>query len=133
MDKTIVIGLTGHADRYRLDEDVYDRLTRYLDRAGVRLRDDPDREEVLADLERSIGDKLATALGSADRLVIAVDIDGVLDDVGAIDTGSDGGREPRIHEVARRPVGRRLQRIREGQKMAGVCTGLAAYAELDVA
>lgn len=28
---------------------------------------------------------------------------------------------------------RRLHRIREGQKIAGVCTGLAAYSELDVA
>jgi phage shock protein C len=30
------------------------------------------------------------------------------------------------------PRRRRLQRIREGQKVAGVCTGLAAYAQLDV-
>jgi phage shock protein PspC (stress-responsive transcriptional regulator) len=26
-----------------------------------------------------------------------------------------------------------LQRVREGQKFAGVCTGLAAYSEIDVA
>ena len=32
-----------------------------------------------------------------------------------------------------RPRGRRLQRIREGQQIAGVCNGLAVYAQLDVA
>jgi phage shock protein C len=31
-----------------------------------------------------------------------------------------------------RPRPRRLHRIREGQKLFGVCTGLAAYAEIDV-
>ena len=27
---------------------------------------------------------------------------------------------------------RRLKRVREGQQIAGVCTGLAAYSEIDV-
>ena len=42
MDKTIVIGLNGHAERFRLDENAYDRLARYLGRAALRLQDDPD-------------------------------------------------------------------------------------------
>jgi phage shock protein PspC (stress-responsive transcriptional regulator) len=131
MNKTIMISLSGHTEQYRLDEDAYDRLTRYLDRAAARLHDDPDRAEVLGDLERSVGDKLATLLESDDRLVIAADIDGILEEIGAVDTGSN---DPVPDEVdARRPRARRLQRIREGQQVAGVCNGLAAYAELDVA
>lgn len=128
MDKTITIGLTGHAGRYRLDEDAYDRLARYLDRAASRLEDDPDRAEVLGDLERSVGDKLAALLGSDDRLVTAADIDGILDEIGAVDTGHD----PATEAAGPRPPARRLRRIREGQQVAGVCNGLAAYAELDV-
>lgn len=128
MDKTIMIGLTGHADQYRLDEDAYDRLTRYLDQAAARLHDDPDRAEVLGDLERSVGDKLAALLGTEDRLITAADIDGVLEEIGAVDTGRDPGSE----DADTRPRSRRLQRIREGQQIAGVCNGLAAYAELDV-
>ena len=61
MDKSIVIGLTGHTDQFRLDTNAYDRLARYLDAASDRLRHDPDRAEVIGDLERSIGDKLAAA------------------------------------------------------------------------
>ncbi len=128
MDKTIVIGLSGHPERYRLEEAAYDRLTRYLDRAASRLRDDPDRAEVLGDLERSVGDKLSALLGSDDRLVTAADIDGVLEEIGAVDTGHD----PVGDEGPARPRARRLRRIREGQQIAGVCTGLAAYAELRV-
>lgn len=128
MDKTIVIGLPGHADGYRLDEDAYDRLSRYLDRAAARLQDDPDRVEVLGDLERSVGDKLAALLGSEPRLVTAADIDGVLEQIGSVDTGSDPGTS----EDPAQPRKRRLYRIREGQQLTGVCNGLAAYAQVDV-
>ena len=127
MDKTIVIGLTGHGERYRLREDAYDRLAEYLDKAAARLQADPDRAEVLGDLERSVGDKLAALLGSEDRLVTVADIEGVLEEIGAVDTGHDP-----VAEEPATPRRRRLQRIREGQKVAGVCTGLAAYAQLDV-
>jgi phage shock protein PspC (stress-responsive transcriptional regulator) len=128
VDKTIAIGLSGHAEQYRLAEDAYDRLARYLDRAASRLQDDPDRAEVLGDLERSVGDKLAALLGSDDRLVTVADIDGVLEEIGAVDTGQD----PVAEEAGTRPRGRHLQRVREGQWLAGVCTGLAAYSDLPV-
>lgn len=129
MDKTIVIGLFGHVEQFRFDEDAYDRLSRYLDRADVRLHDDPDRAEILRDLERSIGDRLTATLGSDDRVISAADIDGVLEEIGTVDTGRDTGSD----EGDARPRPRRLRRIREGQQLTGVCNGLADYAELDVA
>jgi phage shock protein PspC (stress-responsive transcriptional regulator) len=125
MDKTIVIGLNGHAGRYRLEEDAYDQLARYLDRAASRLQDDSEQAEVLGDLERSVGDKLDALLGSDDRVVTSAEIDGILEEIGAVDTGD-------AEEDEWRPRGRRLYRIREGQKVAGVCTGLAAYANMGV-
>lgn len=128
MDKTITITLTGHTEQYRLDQDAYDRLARYLDEAASRLHDDPDRAEVLGDLERSVGDRLAALVGSGDRLITAADIDGVLEDVGAVDTG----HAPASEAAGPQPRRRRLYRIREGQQIAGVCNGLAAYAEIRV-
>lgn len=128
MDKTIVISLNGHPEHYRLRDDAYDRLTRYLDGAASRLRDDPDQAEVLGDLERSIGDKLAVAIGSDDRLVTLADIDGVLEAIGTVDTG----RDPEPAESGGRSSPRRLRRIKEGQWLVGVCTGLADYADIRV-
>jgi phage shock protein PspC (stress-responsive transcriptional regulator) len=92
------------------------------------LQDDPGRAEVLGDLERSVGDKLAGLIGSNDRLVSVADIDGILEEIGAVDTG----QEPATDEHDRPPRRRRLQRIREGQWIAGVCNGLADYSELRV-
>ena len=129
MDKTIVINLSGHAEPYRLQQDAYDRLAGYLDRAAARLRADPDRAEVLGDLERSVGDKLAALLGAGDRVVSATVIDGVLEQIGAVETG----QEPTTEDDDARPRNRRrLRRIREGQQLAGVCNGLSSYAEIRV-
>jgi phage shock protein PspC (stress-responsive transcriptional regulator) len=128
MDKTIAVSLGGQPRQYRLADDAYARLRRYLDGATARLQADPDRSEVLGDLERSVGDRLATLLGSDDRLVTAADIDGVLEAIGAVDTGHDPVAGP-VDAPKRK---RRLTRIREGQDIAGVCNGIAAYSEIDV-
>ena len=129
MNKTIVVSLDGHAGQFRLDEDAYSRLADYLERAEARLSGDPDRAEVVRDLERSVGDKLATQLASADRVVTAADIDVVLEQIGSVETG--GEPEPGGNGTQLRPR-RRLMRIRERQQLTGVCAGLAAYADVNV-
>jgi len=129
MNKTILIGLSGQSQRFQLEDDAYQRLTRYLDQAAVRLQDDPDRAEVLDDLERSIGTKLAVALGAEDRVLTLGDVDAVIRQIGAVDTGRERGPGPEPTTPRRR---RRLRRIKEGQQIAGVCTGLADYSEIDV-
>jgi phage shock protein C len=128
MKRTISVGLTGHDAQFQLDEEAYERLEGYLDRAARRLQGDPERDEVLGDLERSIGDKLAALVGADRRLATSADIDGVLDEIGSVEIGAD----PAPGDDDGPPRKRRLQRIREGQQLAGVCTGLAAYAELNV-
>ena len=130
----MLITLTGHAQPFRLDEAAHARLSRYLDRAARRLQADPDREEIVADLERSVGDRLAALPGVADRIVTGTEIDGILDDVGAVDTGGDApgsGSGGWADPDAAAPK-RRLVRIKEGQEIAGVCTGIAAYTEIRV-
>ena len=128
MDKTIFIRLAGQASRFELTEEAHDRLAGYLDKATQRLRDDPDRAEVLGDLERSVGDKLAALAGAGERLVTPADIDAVLDQIGTIETGHEA--DPRDEPSA--PRRRRLERVREGKELAGVCTGLSAYSEIGV-
>ena len=52
----------------------------------------------------------------------------MLDAIGAVDTG----RADEPEDAASQPRRRRLMRIREGEQLAGVCTGLAAYSEIRV-
>lgn len=126
MHKVINIDLVGHANPYRVHEDAYDALSAYLDHARSRLADDPDQAEVMSDLERSIGAKLTDRLGSDDRILTVGDVTVVLDEVGSV--GAHDGQPTAM--VADRPRRRRLYRIREGEEIAGVCTGLATYSEI---
>jgi len=128
MHKVIDLSLTGHPDPYRLHEDAFEMLQQYLESARARLSGDPDQSEVIGDLEQSIGEKLAARQRAGKPVLDAADVGAVLEEVGAVDT--DGGELAAA--TGQRPRRRRLYRIREGQEWAGVCTGLAAYAELNV-
>ncbi|HEY8169002.1 MAG TPA: PspC domain-containing protein, partial [Candidatus Limnocylindrales bacterium] len=79
------------------------------------------------DLERSVDDKLIALLATDDRVITAAEIDGVLEQIGTVETGT----EP-VTEAAAAPPKRRLRRTKEGQWFAGVCNGLAEYSEISV-
>jgi phage shock protein PspC (stress-responsive transcriptional regulator) len=132
MQRVIVVAFDGHTDPFRMHEDADAGLRRYLDDAAARLAGDPDRAEVIADLERSIASRLAERRGSEDRILAVADVEAVLADVGPVGAG-EGTAGIATGSPAPRPRGRRrLVRIREGQWIAGVCTGLAAYSEIDL-
>jgi phage shock protein C len=136
---------------YSLDQDAFLTLHAYLDRAAERLGAHPDRDEVLAGLERSIGAKLARG-GERSGPIGAAEMAATLREVGKVDgprlgperadTRSDFDPDSHTYydrDSATYPVSyadgprpRRLYRLDDGKKIAGVCLGLAAYADLDV-
>ena len=113
---------------FQLEENAYDALRSYLDRARSRLRRDPDREEVLRDLEQSIGEKFEHLPGSANRVINRREVESVLEQVGAVEAGNGEG----VKVEAQADCPRRLCRIEEGQWFFGVCQGLAAYSSIKV-
>ena len=129
MHRVIDISLTGHREPFRVHDDAFELLRQYLERARARMAGDPDHAEVIGDLERSIGEKLAARQPDGTNVLDAADVTAVLEEIGAVEAGTT---EPT--PVTAPPTGgrRRLYRITEGQEWAGICTGLAAYAELDV-
>jgi phage shock protein PspC (stress-responsive transcriptional regulator) len=136
---------------YSLDQDAFLTLHAYLDRAAERLGAHPDRDEVLAGLERSIGAKLVRG-GERSGPIGAAEMAATLREVGKVDgprlgperadTRSDFDPDSHTYydrDSATYPVSyadgprpRRLYRLDDGKKIAGVCTGIAAYADLDV-
>ena len=152
---------------YSLDQDAFLALHAYLARASERLGEHPDRDEVLAGLERSIGAKLARG-GERSAPIGAAEMESVLREVGKVDgprlgperadarpgfgpdrsaarpdffdaDRAEGARAhfdpdshvyPDSYSDGVRP--RRLYRLNDGKKIAGVCAGLAAYADFDV-
>jgi phage shock protein PspC (stress-responsive transcriptional regulator) len=139
MQKVIVINLNGHA--YQLDEAAYDALRAYLDRAESQLAGNPDRAEIMLDLEQAIAEKCQKCLGSQKSVVLVAEVDQILVEMGPVDAGTgesgasahgaDEGIPPKDGPKTTEGAPRRLYRIREGAMVGGICNGLAAFFGID--
>jgi phage shock protein PspC (stress-responsive transcriptional regulator) len=143
MQKVITINLNGNA--YQLDERGYDALVAYLEHAERQLAGNPDRAEVLADLEQAIADKCMRVLGANKSVVTAAEVEQIIKEMGPVESTDPaaGGSSAGTGDSAgtgggtgttrdRGPRHRRLYLIHEGAMVGGVCTGLAAYIGIDV-
>jgi phage shock protein PspC (stress-responsive transcriptional regulator) len=147
MNKVITINLDGAA--YQLEEGGYDVLRAYLETASARLQRNPDRDEILSDIERAIAEKFRALLGSGKTVVVAQEVAAVVAAMGPIEADAGEAAEPGAsgagapagagaQEAAGEKQGaghggtpRRFYRIHEGAMIAGVCNGLAAYLNVD--
>jgi phage shock protein PspC (stress-responsive transcriptional regulator) len=145
MNTVIIINLNGNA--FHLEEPGFQNLQAYLERAQAALKDNPDKAEILADLEQAIADKCAHFLRPHKNVLTPAEIDEVLKEMGpvqsdsAADTaggnanaGTAAGNGPTTDAKGggAAPSPKRLYQIREGAMLSGVCTGLAAYFNVDV-
>src|ERR1035438_9587908 len=91
MNKVIMINLDGTA--YQLEDGGYDALRAYLETATTRLQGNPDREEILSDIERAIAEKFRALLGSYKTVGVTKEVAAVLAEMGPIeaDLGGDAG------------------------------------------
>ena len=133
MQKVININLNGHA--YQLEEAGYVALQEYLARAERELKDNPDRAEIMADLEQAVADKCQKYLGPHKSVVTSAEIAQIIAEMGPVSSGEQsaaGGEKPEDGARSAPPPPKRLYRIPDGAMVAGVCNGLAAYFQLDV-
>ncbi len=137
MQKVISINLNGNA--YQLDESGYDVLREYLARAERELSANPDRVEIMADLEQAIADKCQKFLGPHKSVVNAGEVERIVKEMGPINAAA--GEDPAAASdtagagkktAPPEPPQKRLYRNPDGAMIAGVCNGLAAYLGIDV-
>ncbi|HWL61679.1 MAG TPA: PspC domain-containing protein [Steroidobacteraceae bacterium] len=147
MRKVTLVSLGGNA--YQLEEAAHEQIASYLDRAGRSLAGNPDRAEILADLEQAIADKCDSFLGKHKNVISADEAAQILREMGPVlgngaqgdaQRQSDGGPEAAedyagftygqdAADMARR---KRLMRIPSEGMVGGVCAGFAAYLHIDV-
>ena len=142
MNKVITINLNGNA--YPLEESGYEALRAYLENASRSLQGNPDRDEILADIEQSIADKFRAALGPYKTVVASKEVEAIIAGMGPVEGDSSesatGAAGPGAAAAQDAPAGgspasggsvRRLYRIRDGAMLGGVCNGLAVYFGID--
>lgn len=133
MQKVISINLNGHA--YQLEEGGYEALRAYLAAAERDLASNPDRVEIMADLEQAVADKCRAVLGPHKSVVTEAEIARIVAEMGPVDAtpGEPGAGEPAgAGGAGAETETKRLYRITEGAMIGGVCNGIAAYSAIDV-
>ncbi len=124
MDELILVRLGGREDRFTLTSDAHAELVRYLDRTRAALAGDPDRGEVVGDLEAAVADRLEVLDAP---MVNAEQMAAILADLGP--AVPEGQAAPSQDDVRR---GRFWCRIKDGAWFGGICLGVAAHSELRV-
>ncbi|HEV7121209.1 MAG TPA: PspC domain-containing protein [Candidatus Paceibacterota bacterium] len=128
MNKVTTINLGGTA--YQLEEPGYDKLRAYLNDATAKLGNNPDKDEIILDLERAIAEKCDTYLTRGKNVVSTNEVEQIITDMGPVHAAEGGEAAP--HDAPSDSV-KRLYRVHEHAWIFGVCSGLAAYFNVDVA
>jgi phage shock protein PspC (stress-responsive transcriptional regulator) len=112
----------------QFEEAAFKRLEAYLAEAAGTLEDNPDRDEILADLEQAVADQCRRRMEQEQGVVRLAQLQPALDEIGAV-------QEPGPASEASKPrpdEPRRLEQVSEGAMISGVCQGLARYFKVDV-
>lgn len=127
---------------FKLEEAAYTKLESYLNRIRSSYGNSPDGEEILSDIEARIAEIILTRQ-EASVVVPASLIDSTLAQLGAPEEISEGapegtsekngeGRKETTNPTpSSQAIPHRLYRNPEGAKFGGVCSGLAAYFNVD--
>ncbi|MGE0582050.1 MAG: PspC domain-containing protein [Steroidobacteraceae bacterium] len=141
MRKVTLASLGGNT--YQLEDGAHEAIAAYLERAARTLAANPDRAEILVDLEQAIADKCDTFLGKHKDVILTNEAMQIVREMGPVMGGGDeGAAAPDAAPADATPAGaapasersrrKRLMRLPDEGMMGGVCSGVAAYFDIDV-
>ena len=123
---------------FTLEKDAHTALAEYIDSLQNAYRNDPDGEEIIADIEARIAELILSAV-TADAIVTKPLILNIIKQLGSADEidseQPDRTSEPyqaETTDTSGNPrIPRRLYRDLQHRKLGGVCAGVANYFDID--
>lgn len=132
MKRIVEVGIGGQA--FPLDEDAQQRLDVYLKKFGNKVPFD-QRKEVMSDIEARIAELFRAEIHTSGQVVSMELVEKVINQLGM----PDGSRDSEGTDYSDRNTnkstfmeGRKLYRNIDEKKIAGVCSGLAAFFNMEV-
>jgi phage shock protein PspC (stress-responsive transcriptional regulator) len=127
MKKTMTINLGGLV--YHIDEDAYEILKDYLDRIKRELQGADSAEEIYNDIENRVAEIIGERLKNSRQVLGIPDVQRVIEIMGQPEDITGSEREDQTR--SKRKHYRRMYRDPDNRMIGGVCSGLAAYWNLD--
>ena len=131
MKTTVQISLNGIA--FNLDENAYQQLKSYIDELQLHFAND---SEIIDDIEARIADLLSLRIKSAEQAVKLNDINEIIETVGNpkdFDDNTTSNNIRKQFENTNSSVKKRLYRDTDNKIIAGVCSGIGHYLNLNAA
>jgi phage shock protein PspC (stress-responsive transcriptional regulator) len=119
---------------FNLEEDAYRLLKNYLDRINVHYQNLSSGKEIIEDIELRIAELLKERINSPEQPVSENIIKEVIDILGYPEDMKDKDKqsEKDFSDTKTKNVQKKLYRDAENKILGGVCSGLAAYFNMDV-
>jgi phage shock protein PspC (stress-responsive transcriptional regulator) len=130
MKKVINVGIGGRS--FVIDEDAYLRLDAYIERFTEKVQMGLQTKEVIEEVEIRIAELFTEYMGPRQEVVNISIVNRVISQLGLPD-GTDADKEFMFNEKENtmRPV-KKFFRDPDTKQIGGVCSGLAAYLDIDV-
>ena len=132
MKKVVNVGIGGRS--FAMDEDAYSKLKKYLNAFRTRSQLGIQSKEVMEDLEERIAELFSENITQYRNVVDIVAVERVIAQLGMPDGEpySEAGEDP-ISEIfsGNKPT-RKFYRNPDNKSIAGICSGIALYLNIDV-
>ncbi|SMY04647.1 phage shock protein C (PspC) family protein [Brevibacterium sp. 239c] len=121
---TVMMRLSGHQAPFPLTENTHAELQSYLAISRDSLTGDVDRDEIIRDIEASIGDHLAETYAG---VINGEQMTTILSSIGPVVSGNPG-----VPALTTQRGHLPVRRLQEGKWLTGVLNGIAAARGLSV-
>ena len=118
---------------FTLEKDAYETLQTYIKSLNDTYKNNPDGEEIIADIEARIAE-LILSTQPAEGIVAKPLIDNIIKQLGSAEEIDEEGTEHHAENIDQNGnprIPRRLYRDLENKKLGGVCAGVANYFDVD--
>lgn len=124
-----VINLSIGGVGFTIDEDAYQKLDNYLEEFKSKTGFDSQSKEIMEEVEERIAELFAEATSGKQNVVTLPMVDNVISKIGMPDGSTPVGEDKRCTH-SKGP--RKFYLDPDNRKIGGVCSGLAAYFDIDV-
>ena len=129
MKKVINITLGGIV--FAIEEDAYEKLSRYLDHIKSHFKGSEGYQEIISDIDARIAEMLQNKLKEKREVVLMKDVNEVMEVMGMPEEFGDTEEVEEEAEPQKKKRRGRVFRNSDERVLGGVCSGIGAYLNID--
>jgi len=134
MNKTISINIAGFF--FNIEEKGYEMLHSYFESIKVNFLNAEERDEIMHDIEARVAELFQAELSASKEVLTLADVEKIISIMGEpndyrTDDETDSSYQQESSNASEETLNKRLFRDKDNATIGGVCSGLAAYFNLD--